>query len=563
MKNFSSITENLDITTKKYVDDNKVTSVDGLSGGTLTSPLKISGGNQSTASKISLDQSANGQITDSSTSTLFGFMSSTTLTVGGNSYALALRGSGTRPTYKGADLALYSDIATVPTDYVKYTAQTLTDAQKSQARSNIGAGTSNFSGNYNDLSNKPTIPAAANNGKLTIQKNGTDVATFTANQSTNVTANITVPTKASDVNALSLDGGTIKKSKTIKMDASANSDGANLKWGTVNSKNPYIGYASDQTDGTFVVGSLLGTNYASGLAIGGGSGNLLWKGTKVATTSDIPNIVQSIGTSTSSVMSQNATTNAISGKLDKTTYEVNKTIEFGRDGALYVGKFKVYDTNVTCEVTSTTDVTYSGKLVIATQNYVIKQMTVYGDAANTVAPNFFIKPSTTSDPYIEVYFKPSSWSKNVVHIYGSNIEAEPTNVCTNVPSVPSTATSKPTNALNSKANLDGANEFTDGTNTFRDIDGTTQISGSQVILKAIGVMGSASLSVQTDNNNEVFGVESDSESGVIHLNKTISLNGDMGTAGQVLTSQGASAAPQWKSMPTYSLSGTTLTITLP
>ena len=38
----------------------------------------------------------------------------------------------------------------------------------------------------------------------------------------------------------------------------------------------------------------------------------------------------------------------ISGKLDKTTYEVNKTIEFGRDGALYVGKFKVYDTNVTC-----------------------------------------------------------------------------------------------------------------------------------------------------------------------------------------------------------------------
>ena len=137
----------------------------------------------------------------------------------------------------------------------------------------------------------------------------------------------------------------------------------------------------------------------------------------------------------------------ISGKLDKTTYEVNKTIAFGQDGVLYVGKFKVYDTNVTCEVTSTTNVTYSGKLVIATQNYVIAKMTVYGDAANTVAPNFFIKPSTTSDPYIEVYFKPASWSKNVVHIYGCRIEAEPTDVCTNVPSVPSTATLKPTNAL--------------------------------------------------------------------------------------------------------------------
>lgn len=126
------------------------------------------------------------------------------------------------------------------------------------------------------------------NGTLTIQKNGTDVKTFSANQSGDVTANITVPTKASDVNALSIDGGTINKSKTIKMDASANSNGANLKWGTVSSKNPYIGYASDQSDGTFIVSSLLGTDHASGLAIGGSSGNLLWKGIKVATTSDLP-----------------------------------------------------------------------------------------------------------------------------------------------------------------------------------------------------------------------------------------------------------------------------------
>lgn len=37
--------------------------------------------------------------------------------------------------------------------------QGLTDTEKSNARANIGAGTSNFSGNYNDLSNKPTIPS--------------------------------------------------------------------------------------------------------------------------------------------------------------------------------------------------------------------------------------------------------------------------------------------------------------------------------------------------------------------------------------------------------------------
>lgn len=54
------------------------------------------------------------------------------------------------------------------------------------------------SGSYNDLSNTPTIPTV-NDATLTIQQNGTDVQTFTANQSTNATANITVPTATSDL----------------------------------------------------------------------------------------------------------------------------------------------------------------------------------------------------------------------------------------------------------------------------------------------------------------------------------------------------------------------------
>ena len=53
-------------------------------------------------------------------------------------------------------------------------------------------------GDYDDLLNKPTIPTV-NNATLTIQKNGTDVATFTANSSTNQTANIVVPTDTSDL----------------------------------------------------------------------------------------------------------------------------------------------------------------------------------------------------------------------------------------------------------------------------------------------------------------------------------------------------------------------------
>ena len=52
----------------------------------------------------------------------------------------------------------------VLTNAVKTTAQNLTDTQKQQARSNIGAGTSSFSGSYNDLSDKPTpytLPVAS------------------------------------------------------------------------------------------------------------------------------------------------------------------------------------------------------------------------------------------------------------------------------------------------------------------------------------------------------------------------------------------------------------------
>lgn len=61
-----------------------------------------------------------------------------------------------------------------------------------------GLATVATSGSYNDLSNKPTIPTV-NNATLTIQKNGSTVKTFTANASSNVTANITVPTKTSDL----------------------------------------------------------------------------------------------------------------------------------------------------------------------------------------------------------------------------------------------------------------------------------------------------------------------------------------------------------------------------
>lgn len=55
-----------------------------------------------------------------------------------------------------------------------------------------------FSGSYNDLTDKPTIPVV-NNGILTIQRNGSAICAFTANQSIHATADINVPTKTTDL----------------------------------------------------------------------------------------------------------------------------------------------------------------------------------------------------------------------------------------------------------------------------------------------------------------------------------------------------------------------------
>lgn len=100
----------------------------------------------------------------------------------------------------------------VTTNAVKTTAQTLTDAQKTQARTNIGAGTSSFSGSYNDLTNKPSIPSKTSeieNDSGYITSAGAPV------QSVNSKTGAVTLT-ASDVSAVGLSGNdTISGTKTF------------------------------------------------------------------------------------------------------------------------------------------------------------------------------------------------------------------------------------------------------------------------------------------------------------------------------------------------------------
>ena len=144
----------------------------------------------------------------------------------------------------------------------------------------------------------------------------------------------------------------------------------------------------------------------------------------------------------------------ISGKLDKTTYEWNKEISFGQSGYLLIGKFPMYDSNITVYIDSTTSNTYHGVLVLATQNINTSRggdysAVVYGDSSNTVAPSLKIKYSSGSNVF-ELYFAPQSWSKNLIHIKAVALAGSPTNICENVDSVPSSDLIDVTNSLTTK-----------------------------------------------------------------------------------------------------------------
>lgn len=92
-------------------------------------------------------------------------------------------------------IATYGDIVTHDVDEFATSAQ---GALADTAVQPDDLATVATTGSYEDLIDKPTI----GNATLTIQKNGTNVDTFTANATSNKTINITVPTQASDVNAL-------------------------------------------------------------------------------------------------------------------------------------------------------------------------------------------------------------------------------------------------------------------------------------------------------------------------------------------------------------------------
>ena len=115
----------------------------------------------------------------------------------------------------------------------------------------------------------------------------------------------------------------------------------------------------------------------------------------------------------------------ISGKLDKTTYEWNKEFRAGSNGAISLGRYNVYDTQLTFDISSTTTISMNGKLVIATQNGRICQAKVFGDATGVLVSKIVIYQSAivNNRSWVEVFCNFDGWSKNKVHIYGVALES--------------------------------------------------------------------------------------------------------------------------------------------
>lgn len=172
--------------------------------------------------------------------------------------------------------------------------------------------------------------------------------------------------------------------------------------------------------------------------------------------------------------SLSALSTLINGKLDKTTYEFNKELNLGSSGKVCIGKFPMYDSNITVTINSTTNTTYHGVLVIATQNIDTSlggtyKAVVYGDASNSLTSSIKIQYLNGSNVFA-VYIDLPGWSKNLMHIQCSALKAAPTDIATMVDAIPSTATIVPTNALTTAfaassgitAGTAGTNEATSG-----------------------------------------------------------------------------------------------------
>jgi hypothetical protein len=284
------------------------------------------------------------------------------------------------------------------------------------------------------IKNKPTIPTV-NNSTIEIQKNGTKVEDFTLNQASGETINITVPTDTSDL----------------------------TNWAG------------------FVTSSIISdTAYGS------------WWNWVTATAPSQNAVYDKIS----------AMDTTISWKLDKLEYEFNKSINFYASWYLKIGSFPMYDSNVTINIDSTSNKTYHWTVVIATQNtsttsmWSTHKVEVYDDPTWEIASALRVVWTSWSRNY-DVYFVPSAWSKNLIHIRAL-VWWTPTDVCINQSWTAPTTTTwlEPVNMLDKKQD-----KLVSGTN-IKSVNGNSLLWNGNLVLHS-GITASLTVAGWSSNTQTV------------------------------------------------------------
>lgn len=181
-------------------------------------------------------------------------------------------------------------------------------------------------------------------------------------------------------------------------------------------------------------------------------------------------------------------------KLDKTTYEYNKELALGGSGKVCIGKFPMYDSNITVNINSTTSTTYHATLVIATQNINTSRggsytATVYGDEDNKLTNTIQVHYSTGSNIF-SVYINLPGWSKNLLHIQAVSLAGEPTNIATLVDAIPKVADSDKVAIVNANATA-----ISSAVSTHAAIKSTSSASGHVTLSDSVASTSDASAGV--------------------------------------------------------------------
>ena len=248
-----------------------------------------------------------------------------------------------------AELNILDGVTATAAEINKLDGLTATTAQLNKTATLSTVATS---GSYTDLSNKPDIPTVWPAAQCTTYTSDSGTCTPLAVQ--NAAKKFAIPRITSTVNAIvrySNTTGEVKNS-TIKIEDVTNTRDSSqaeiLSIPAANgTKKMVYGYCTDQVDGTSFIGGLFDADatefpYSSGLAIGGSSGNLLWKGTKVAVSTDIPTKVSQLTNDSGFKTTDNNTTYT----LTKSGSTITLT---GSDGS----KTSVSDSNTTYSAATT------------------------------------------------------------------------------------------------------------------------------------------------------------------------------------------------------------------